>query len=111
MIESVLALILAVAIAIERIVEIIKPVYLKAKNAVLKKQYPECTRTEKIIMSVITGPAICLALGLTADVPGIPAAAQSILLGLIASVGSNVIHTLISTITAIKDATESLKKC
>lgn len=110
MLESILSIVLAVAIATERVVEIIKPLYLRAKNVILKRNDEECTKTEKIIMSVLTGPAICLILGMTADIPEIPTVVQSILLGLFASVGSNVIHTIISTITALKDATEGLKK-
>jgi hypothetical protein len=109
-IETVLTVVLAVAIAVERVVEIIKPLYLRAKNTIVKKEYLECTKTEKIIMSVLVGPAICLTLGLTVSAPEMPAVIQSILLGLFASIGSNVIHTIISTITALKDATEGLKK-
>lgn len=109
-IESVLSIVLAIAIATERVVEIIKPLYLKVKNAVLKRNDMECTQSEKVVMSVLAGPIICLSFGLTANIPTIPGPAQSILLGLFASAGSNVIHTLISTITALKDATEGLKK-
>lgn len=108
--ENILAIALAVAIAIERAVEVVKPLYLKTKNFILKKAYAECTKTEKIIMSVLAGPAICYSLGLTANIPYIPDVAQPIALGIFASVGSNIIHTIISALTALKDATEGLKK-
>jgi hypothetical protein len=107
-IESVLTLVLAVAIATERVVEVIKPLYLKVKNFITKKEYLECDKTEKIIMSVMAGPVICIVLGIGIDVP-MPAIAQSILLGLFASAGSNAIHLIITTLAALKDATEGLK--
>lgn len=109
MIESVLTIVLAVAIATERVVEVIKPLYLKVKNFFTKKAETECDKTEKIIMSVLTGPVICVALGIGIDIPEVPIIAQSILLGLFASVGSNAIHLVITTLTALKDATEGLK--
>jgi predicted histidine transporter YuiF (NhaC family) len=109
MIESVLTLVLAVAIATERVVEVIKPLYLKVKNFLTKNNYSECDKTEKIIMSVLAGPVICVVLGIGINISGIPVIAQSILLGLFASVGSNAIHLIITTLTALKDATEGLK--
>jgi hypothetical protein len=113
MIESVLTIVLAVAIATERVVEVIKPLYLKVKNFFTKKncvEYAECDKTEKIIMSVLAGPVICIVLGIGIDVSGIPVIVQSILLGLFASVGSNAIHLIITALTALKDATEGLKR-
>ena len=109
MIESVLIIVLAVAIATERVVEVIKPLYLKAKNFFTKKDYAECDKTEKIFMSVLTGPVICVALGIGINIPGIPIIAQSILLGLFASIGSNAVHLIMTTLSALKDATEGLK--
>ena len=109
MIESILALVLAVAIATERVVEVIKPLYLKVKNFFAKGTYLECDKTEKIIMSVLAGPAICVILNIGISISGVPVVAQSILLGLFASVGSNAIHLVITTLTALKDATEGIK--
>jgi hypothetical protein len=109
MIESILALVLAVAIATERVVEVIKPLYLKVKNFFAKGTYLECDKTEKIIMSVLAGPVICVILNIGINISGVPIIAQSILLGLFASVGSNAIHLIITTLTALKDATEGIK--
>lgn len=106
--ESVLAIVLAVAIAVERIVEVIKPLYLRAKNAVLKRNDEECTRTEKIIMTVLVGPILCIIGGVGISISGISATVQQILCGLIASIGSNVIHTLLNIIVAFKNAAEGL---
>ncbi|MEN6313269.1 MAG: hypothetical protein ABFD25_03355 [Clostridiaceae bacterium] len=108
-IESVLTLVLAVAIAIERLVEVIKPLYLKIKNYFGK--YIECSKTEKIIMSVLVGPTLCIISGIGIDIPGIaePVIVRAILTGLFASIGSNVIHTLLSLVVAFKDAAEGIK--
>jgi len=106
MIESVLANVLAVAIAVERLVEVIKPFYLKAKNAFLKHNDEECTKTEKIIMTVLVGPFICIVGGVGINISGVSAVGQQVLCGLIASIGSNVIHTLLNIVVAFKDIAE-----
>lgn len=107
-IESVLTLVLAAAIATERLVEVIKPLYLKVKNYFGK--YIECSKTEKIIMSVLAGPILCIIAGIGIDIPGVSTLVQAILTGLFASIGSNVIHTLLSLVVAFKDAAEGIKQ-
>ena len=111
-IETVLTIILAVAIAVERLVEVVKPLYLRVKNTILKREYRECTKTEKIIMTVLIGPVLCIISGIGIDIPGItePVIVQAILTGLFASIGSNVIHTLLGLVVAFKDAAEGIKQ-
>lgn len=111
-IVTVLTVILAVAIATERLVEVVKPLYLKLKNRFAKTVFIECTKTEKIIMSVLIGPALCIVSGIGIDIPGIaePVIVQAILTGLFASIGSNVIHALLGLVVAFKDAAEGIKQ-
>ena len=110
-IVTVLTIVLAVAIAIERVMEIVKPLYLKVKNAFAKQVYKECDKTEKIIMTVLLGPVLCIAGGIGIDIPGItePVIVQAVLTGLFASIGSNVLHILLSIVIAIKNATEGIR--
>lgn len=107
-IKSILTVLLAVAIATERLLEVIKPLYLKIKNYF--GSYTECTKSEKIIMSVVTGPLLCIIAGIGIDIPGVSHIVQAILTGLFASIGSNVIHSLLSLVVAFKDAAERIKQ-
>lgn len=109
MIESILTIVLAVAIAIERLVEVIKPLYLKVKNYITKRNDSECTKTEKIIISIATGVVLCLIGGIGLDIPAIPIIVSQILCGLAASIGSNAIHAILGLIVAFKDAAEKIK--
>lgn len=107
--ESILTLVLAVAIAIERLVEVVKPLYLKIKNYITKRDDGECTKTEKIIISIATGVILCLIGGIGLDISNVPVAIARILCGLAASLGSNAIHALLNLIVAFKDAAENIK--
>jgi hypothetical protein len=109
-IETVLTIVLAVAIATERLVEVVKPLYLKLKNKF--GSFAECTKAEKIIMTVLISPVLCIISGIGIDIPGItePVIVQAILTGLFASIGSNVIHTLLGLVVAFKDAAEGIKQ-
>jgi len=100
------------SIAVERAVTVIKPLYLKIKNAFVKKQSEECTKTEKEILTILVGPAVCIVSGFGIDIPGVNESTliQQAIAGLIASLGSNVLHALMSIILAIKDSAESIKK-
>lgn len=114
MINIVLYTILAVAIAVERLVELVKPLYLQAKNTLLQKKSTELLATEKIVITIILGPMLAVvggALGVREVSPlvGISPIAQQIIIGLLASFGSNVIHPLIGLVVAIKNAAEGLK--
>lgn len=104
-----LSAIASVAVAVERATEVLKPVYLKAKNQIFKKELTECTRTEKYIMTIILGTLFCILIQVGVDIPGInePMIIQEILAGLISSFGSNMLHIILSILTGIKDTTEA----
>jgi len=107
---AVSAILLAVAVGLERLIEVVKPLYLQIKNKISKVQYEECSKAEKIIMSIILGPVLCILAQIGIDVPYVNEGAliQYILAGLLASLGSNVLHVVLSIIVAIKDAAEAL---
>lgn len=108
---TVLTIILAVAIAVERVIEVIKPLYLQIKNKLLGKEYQECSKTEKIVMTILLGPVMCIIAQIGIDIPKVNEAAviQYILAGLVSSMGSNVIHALLNIVVALKDAAEGIK--
>lgn len=99
----------SVAVAVERATEVLKPVYLKIKNKVFKKDQTECTKEEKNILSIILGVLICIIMHIGVDIPGIneTSVIQQILAGLISSFGSNVLHVALSILTGVKDTTEA----
>jgi hypothetical protein len=103
--------ILAVAVAVERAAEVIKPLYLQVKNSFTKIKYNECSKIEKEIMSILLGPVICIAAQVGVDLPGINEAriVQQVLAGLAASLGSNFLHTMLSIVLAIKNSAETVK--
>ena len=104
-----LGVIASVAVAVERATEVLKPFYLKAKNKLFKKDFGECTKAEKNMITIILGTLICIIAEVGVDIPGVNEASiiQKILAGLIASFGSNVLHTILSILTGIKDTTEA----
>lgn len=104
--ESILAIVLAVALSTERFVEVLKPIYLKVKKLIIKEEYIEIDKTEKIIMSIVVGVAISLFSGVNVGITYLPIYTQQVLIGLVASLGSNVIHTLINLLVAFKESTE-----
>lgn len=108
-ITSLLGVVASVAVAVERATELTKPVYLKLKSKVLKKDLQECTRVEKSFMSMLLGSAICLLTQIGVDIPGVneTSPVREILAGLLSSFGSNVLHTVLSILTGIKDSTEA----
>ncbi len=108
---SLLGIIVAAAIALERLVEVIKPFYLQIKKYVTGKEYLECSETEKKIMTILLGPVMCIVAQIGIDVPKVNEAAliQYILAGLVASLGSNVLHAILSIILAIKNNAENIK--
>lgn len=103
--------ILAAAVAVERAAEVIKPFYLKIKNRFTKVKYTECSKLEKEIMSILLGPAICIAAQVGVDLPSIGESAVlgQVLAGLAASLGSNFLHTVLSIALAIKNGAEIVK--
>lgn len=109
-IQAILMVVLAVAVAVERTAEIVKPLYLNLKNKLGIARYTECTKTEKVIITVLLGPIMCVVGGLNLGITEPPLLIQSVLMGLIASLGSNTIHALLSTVVAVKDAAEGIKR-
>ena len=106
-----LGIIVATAIALERLVEVIKPLYLQIKSAVFGKVFKECLSEEKKIMTIILGPVMCIVARVGIDIPAVSEAViiQYILAGLVASLGSNVLHALLSIVLAIKNNAENIK--
>jgi hypothetical protein len=104
----------SISVGIERVTEVIKPIYLEIKNEILKKDFAECSRLEKRIITIIIGIITCIFTRIGIDIPGVnePLIVQAILAGFISSFGSNVLHTLLTILTGFKDATEAhaLKK-
>ena len=94
--EAILFIILSVAVATERLTEVVKPLYLKIKNTITKKQEEECTKVEKIIMAILIGVIISLISGVSLGIATIPVLLQQITIGLFASLGSGFIHTIIN---------------
>jgi hypothetical protein len=108
---TLLGIIVAAAIALERLVEVIKPFYLQIKNYFLGKKYEACSETEKKVMTILLGPVMCIVAQIGIDIPSVNEAAliQYILAGLVASLGSNVLHAMLSIILAIKNNAENIK--
>ena len=114
-IETILLIAIAVAVATERLTEGVKALYLKLKEFIAKQTFDECTKTEKIIMTELIGVALCiLAGGLgvkgLSPIANVPPIVQQVFIGLLASYGSNGLHALLKLVVAFKDAAEGLKK-
>jgi hypothetical protein len=99
----------SIAIIVERITEILKPAYLSIKNKIFKKAQSECTKPEKITITIILSIILCISLGIGVDIPGITKTSlmQEILAGLISSFGSNILHIVLTILTGLKDTVES----
>lgn len=110
--NDLLPILLTAATVLERLIEVVKPLYLKIKNRFSKEEYQECSKTEKIVMSIILGPLLCILAQIGIDIPKMNEAAliQYIFAGLIISLGSNCLHAILSIIIAVKDAAEGTRK-
>jgi len=99
----------SIAVIVERITEILKPAYLAAKNKIFKKEQVECTKPEKITITIILSIFICISMGIGIDIPGITKTSllQEILAGLISSFGSNILHIFLTILTGVKDTIET----
>ena len=108
-IKELTGILVSIAAAVERTTEIIKPIYIKVKSILLKMEFTECTNLEKKIISIIISIIFCIFLKVYIDIPGVnePVIVQPILAGLVSSLGSNVLHTLLTILTGIKDGTEA----
>jgi len=108
---SLLGVLLAVSIGLERLVEFIKPFYLQIKAVIFAKKYYECTAAEKRNMAILLGPVLCILSRIGIDLPQINEAAviQYILAGLVASLGSSTLHAVYNIVLAIQKNAENLK--
>jgi hypothetical protein len=108
---SLLGILLAVSIALERLIVFIQPFYLQIKSAILGKRYTDCTPAEKRNMAILLGPVLCILAQIGIDLPQVNEAAiiQYILAGLVASLGSGTLHALYSIVVAIQKNAENLK--
>ncbi|HEX2947600.1 MAG TPA: hypothetical protein VHT96_16805 [Clostridia bacterium] len=99
----------AVSVAAERATEVFKPIYLRFKNKLFKTNAVECTKPEKVFMSMIFGVLISIAVGIGIDIPLVNETVieQEIFAGLISSFGSNVLHIVLSILTGVKDSRET----
>lgn len=106
---ALLSVLLGISVAVERAIEIVKPLYLQIKVALFRKEYTECSKVEKEVMSILIGPVVCIIAQVGIDLPGVNESAvlQQVLAGLITSLGSNVLHAVLNIIIAIKDAAET----
>jgi hypothetical protein len=109
MIETILGILVLLAASVERLAEVVKPLYLKIKKLITKKEYAECDKSEKYIISIVIGVILGLVSGVNLGIAGVPITVQQIGAGLIASLGSNFIHTLVTLFTAFKDQAETIK--
>jgi hypothetical protein len=113
---SILESLLILAGLVEAVSEIVKAPYLTAKNAVLvyqgKPKENELSSYEKRVITVILSLAICIGAGFGIDIPAWsePALLQYIIAGIFASLGSNILHMLLSIAIAVKDAIEKIKE-
>jgi ABC-type polysaccharide/polyol phosphate export permease len=103
---------LVTAIGVERITEIVKNFYLPVKSKVLKKEYTVITPQEKQFISLCVSIVICLSLGIGFNIPGVLESllVQQLLAATVASVGSNMIHSILGVIIAIKKSIGDIKK-
>lgn len=104
-----LAVLASVATAVERLTIFAKPFFLKTKIFLFRKNFTECTKIEKIFITIILGILLCIALQFSIDIPSVnePAIVGQILAGLISSFGSNTLHTILAVLTSIKEQHEA----
>jgi hypothetical protein len=113
---TILESLLIVAGLIEIFSEIIKTPYLKFKNTILlaynKPQVKECTKYEKRIISTILSLAVCIVAKFGVDIPAWNESAllQYIIAGVFASLGSNILHMLLSIGIAFKELLEKVNQ-
>jgi hypothetical protein len=113
---GILTSLLIIAGLVEAVAEIIKPPYLQLKNIVLAVQSKplatECSKYEKRVITVVLSLTICIVgkYGINMAAWDEPLIVQYITAGVIASLGSNVLHLLLSIAISIKDAIEKVKQ-
>lgn len=108
---SLLGILLAVSIGLERLIVFIQPFYLQIKAVILGRTYKDCTPAEKRNMAILLGPVLCILAQIGIDLPHVNEAAiiQYILAGLVASLGSSTLHALYNIVVAIQKNAEALR--
>jgi hypothetical protein len=107
---------LLIAGVVEALMEVLKGPYVQIKNIFLviakKALAKEMSAYEKRFLTLLLGVLICLAAGFGVDIPAWsePLWFQCILAGILVSLGSNMLHLLLSIAVAIKDAVEKVKQ-
>lgn len=99
----------AVSVAAERATEIFKPIFLILRNKLLKTNAPECSKPEKVFISMIFGVLIAIAVQVGIDIPAVneTPVEQQVFAGLVSSFGSNILHMVLSILTGVKDSREA----
>jgi hypothetical protein len=102
---------LVASIGVERITEILKKFYLPIKKKIFKKEFKEIESYEKQFISLAVSIIICLSLSIGFDIPNIAETllVQQLLASAVASMGSNVIHSILGVVVAIKDSLGKIK--
>jgi hypothetical protein len=113
---GILTSLLIIAGRVEVVAELVKPPYLQLKNIILliqkKPAAIECSKYEKRIITIILSLTICIIgkYGVDMQAWNEPLMIQYITAGVIASLGSNVLHILLSIAVSINDAIQKLKQ-
>jgi hypothetical protein len=99
----------AVSVAAERATEVFKPIFLGLRNKIFKTNAPECSKPEKVFMSMIFGVLIAMAVQVGIDIPSVTETPveQQVFAGLVSSFGSNILHIVLSILTGVKDTREA----
>lgn len=103
---------LVVAMGIERVTEILKKFYIPIYNKIFKTEKVDMSIAEKQFLSLVIGLASCIALEIGIDIPNVNELpiVQQILAGTVASIGSNMIHSILGVVVAIKNNLSNIKK-
>ncbi len=99
----------ALSVAAERATEVFKPIFLSVKNKIFKTNAPECSKPEKVFISMIFGVLIAIAVQVGIDIPAVneTPVEQQVFAGLVSSFGSNILHMMLSILTGVKDSREA----
>jgi hypothetical protein len=113
---AILTSLLLIAGIVEALMEVLKGPYLQVKNiflVLLKRALAkEMTGYEKRFLTLIVALIICLSAGFGVDIPAYdePVWLQCLLAGILVSLGSNMLHLLLSIAVAIKDGIEKIRE-
>ena len=94
-------------VVVERITQVTKPIYMKVKNNMFKTDGKELEPIEKECISIIVGIGLCLISNTGIQLSNVNQYIQCILAGVISSLGSNILHSVISMLQIIKTNMDS----